>query len=58
MSRVGLSRVRYGTVGYVISYANHVWDLSCLMYACLGFVVSSVCLSRVFDGWYLHKSLG
>ena len=28
------------------------------MYACLGFVVSSVCLSRVFDGWYLHKSLG
>ena len=35
---------------FVISYANHVSGLSCRVFACLGFVVSSVCLSRVCDG--------
>ena len=37
-------------LGFVISYANHVYGLSCLVFAYLGFVVSIVCLSRVCDG--------
>ena len=37
-------------VGFVTSYASHVQGLSWLVFACLRFVVSSVCLSRVCNG--------
>ena len=35
---------------FVISYANYVQGLSCLVFVCLEFVVSIVCLSDVCNG--------
>ena len=35
---------------FVMSSVCYVWGLSCVGFVCLGFVVSSVCLSRVSYG--------
>ena len=45
------------SIGFVISHANHVQDFSWLEFACLGFVVSSFWLSRVFI-LYMQSSFG
>ena len=44
-------------LGFVISHAHHVYDLSCPVLACLGFVGSSVCLSRVCYGTHHYCNL-
>ena len=36
-------------LGSVVSWCLSILSLSCLLFVCLGFVMSNVCLSRVFD---------